>query len=224
VNQSKDPDKLLRGLDAAIRAASKLARRRVDDLRCSHPQLSDAQLLKKLDKTFTTSVVTTGAATGALAAAPGVGTGVALIAAAGDTSWFLTAAAGYVLSAAALRGVKVESYEHERALVLLVVAGGGGSTFFTKTAGRTGPHLGKIVANAVPMETIKGINKVLGRHFVTRTAGKRGIIKLGSTAPFGVGFAIGGGGNLFMAKGIIKTTKIMFDAAEEFKAADRDEI
>ena len=72
------------------------------------------------------------------------------------------------------------------------------------------------------METIKGINKVLGRHFVTRTAGKRGIIKLGSTAPFGVGFAIGGGGNLIMAKGIIKTTQKMFDAADEFNATGDD--
>ena len=219
---TKDPSKLLQVLDATIKAAGKLARQRVDDLRRSNPHLSDAQLLKKLDKTFTTSVVTTGAATGALAAAPGVGTAVALIAATGDTSWFLTAATGYVIGAAALRGVKVESYEHERALVLLVVAGGGGSTLFTKAAGRTGPHLGKIVANAVPMETIKGINKVLGRHFVTRTAGTRGIIKLGSTAPFGVGFAIGGGGNLIMAKGIIKTTKKMFDAADEFNAAGDD--
>jgi hypothetical protein len=221
---TQDPSKLLQVLDATIKVAGKLARQRVDDLRRSNPHLSDAQLLKKLDKTFTTSVVTTGAATGALAAAPGVGTAVALIAATSDTSWFLTAAAGYVLGTAALRGVKVESYEHERALVLLVVAGGGGSTFFTKAAGRTGPHLGKIVANAIPMETIKGINKVLGRHFVTRTAGKRGVIKLGSTAPFGVGFAIGGGGNLIMAKGIIKTTKIMFDAADEFNAAERDEM
>lgn len=63
MDQSKDPAKQLRGLDAAIRAASKLAR--VDELRRTHPQLSDAQLIEKLDKTFTTAVVTTGAATGA---------------------------------------------------------------------------------------------------------------------------------------------------------------
>lgn len=223
MDQRKDPAKRMHGLDAAIRAASKLARRRVEELRRIHPNLSDAQLLKKLDKKFTTAVVTTGAATGALAAAPGVGTTIAVMAAAGDTSWFLTAAAGYVLAAAELRGIKVESYEHERALVLLVIAGGGGSTFVSKAAGRTGPHLGKIVANAVPLETIKGINKILGQHFVTRSVGRRGIIKLGSTVPFGVGFAIGAGGNLAMAKGVIKTTTTMFDAAAELNATDRDD-
>jgi hypothetical protein len=222
MDQSKDPARQLRGLDAAIRAASNLARNRVDELRRTHPQLSDAQLIEKLEKTFTTAVVTTGAATGAVAAAPGVGTTVAVLVAAGDTSWFLTAAASYVLAVATLRGIKVESYEHERALVLLVVAGGGGSTFVTKAAGRTGPHLGKIVANAVPLETIKGINRILGQHFVTRTAGKRGIIKLGSTAPFGLGFVIGAGGNLVMAKGIIKTAKTMFDAADDLNASDGD--
>ena len=168
-------------------------------------------------------MTTTGAATGALAAAPGVGTTLSLLAAAGDTSWFLAAAGTYVLGAAALRGIKVESYEHERALVLLVVTGGGGSTFMTKVAGRTGPHLGKIVANAVPLETIKNVNKILGQHFVTRSIGTRGIVKLGSAAPFGVGLAIGAGGNMLMAKGVIKTAKTMFDAAEEFNAGDRDE-
>ena len=223
MTQGKDPAKRLHALDAAIRAASKLARNRVEELRREYPHLTDAQLLKKLDRTFTSAVATTGAATGALAAAPGVGTGISLLAAAGDTSWFLTAAGGYVLGAAALRGIKVENYEHERALVLLVVTGGGGSTFITKAAGRTGPHLGKIAANAVPLETIKNINKVLGQHFVTRSVGTRGIVKLGSAAPFGVGLAIGAGGNMLMAKGVIKTAKKMFDAAEEFNAGEPGE-
>jgi hypothetical protein len=46
--------------------------------------------------------------------------------------------------------------------------------------------------------------------------------RLSSTAPFGVGFVIGAGGNLLMANGIIKTAKTMFDAADDLKAADRD--
>lgn len=223
MTQGKDAGKLLAGLDAAVHAAGELARRRVDALRRHHADLSDAQLLRKLDKTFTTAVVSTGAATGAAAAVPGAGTGVALAAAAGDASWFLTAAATYVLAAAELRGIRVETFEHERALVLLVLAGGGGSAFLTKAAGRTGPHLGKIVANAVPLQTIRSVNKVLGANFVTRYGTQRGILVLGKAAPFGVGFAIGAGGNLLMAKGVIKTAKTMFDAAEEFNAAERDD-
>lgn len=143
-----------------------------------------------------------------------------MVAAASDTSWFLAAAAAYVLSAAELRGIEVENFEHQRALVLMVLAGGGGSTFLTKAASRTGPHLGKIVTNAVPLSTIRSINKVLGAHFITKYGTKRGIIAIGKVAPFGVGFAIGAGGNLVMARGVINTAKVMFDSAEALNSAD----
>lgn len=216
----KDPSKLLQLLDTSIEAAGKVARQRVDALRSNNPDLSDAQLLKKVNTAFTSAVTSTGAATGAVAAAPGVGTIAGIAAAAGDASWFLTAAAGYVLSAAELRGIKIESFEHQRALVLLVLAGGGGSSFFGKAAGRTGPHLGKVVTNAVPLSTIRTINKVLGANFVTKYGTKRGIIAIGKVAPFGIGFVIGGGGNLVMARGVIKTAKSMFDAADELNKAD----
>lgn len=215
-----DSNKLLQALDKSIETAGKLARQRVEALRSKHPQLSDEQLLRKVDTTFTSAVTTTGAATGAMAAAPGVGTAAGLVAAAGDTSWFLAAAAAYVLSAAELRGVKVEDFEHQRALVLMVLAGGGGSTFFTNAASRTGPHLGKIVTNAVPLSTIRSINKVLGAHFITKYGTKRGIIAIGKVAPFGVGFAIGAGGNLVMARGVIKTARVMFDSADALNKAD----
>jgi hypothetical protein len=219
VGQS-DANKLLRLLDTSIEAAGNLARERVGSLRRSNPGLSDTQLLKKVDVAFMSLVTTTGAATGAVAAAPGVGTGIGMLAAAGDMSWFLTAAAGYVLSAAELRGITVENFEHQRALVLMVLAGGGGSTFFTQAAERTGPHLGRVVTNAVPLSTIKSINKVLGAHFVTKYGTKRGIIAIGKVAPFGVGFVIGAGGNLVMARGVIRTAKAMFESAEALNNAD----
>jgi hypothetical protein len=216
----EDSNKLLQALDKSIEAAGKLARQRVEALRRKHPDLSDAQLLKKVNTAFSSAVTTTGAATGAVAAAPGVGTAAGLVAAAGDTSWFLAAASAYVLSAAELRGIEVENFEHQRALVLMVLAGGGGSTFFSKAASRTGPHLGKIVTNAVPLSTIRSINKVLGAHFITKYGTKRGIIAIGKVAPFGVGFAIGAGGNLVMARGVIKTAKVMFDSAEALNSDD----
>lgn len=64
-------------------------------LRFKHPDLSDEQVLKKVDTTFTSAVTTTGAATGAMAAAPGVGTAAGLVAVAVDTSWFLETAQGH---------------------------------------------------------------------------------------------------------------------------------
>lgn len=60
------------------------------------------------------------------------------------------------------------------------------------------------MTNAVPISTIRSINKVLGAHFITKYGMKRGIIAIGKVVPFGVGFAIGAGGNLVMTRGVIK--------------------
>lgn len=56
--------------------------------------------------------------------------------------------------------------------------------------------------------------------FVTKYATKRGLMAIGKVAPFGFGLVIGAGGNLFMARGVIATTKLMFDSAEKLNAAD----
>jgi hypothetical protein len=216
------PGRALQALDMAIAAAGKLARNRVNALRRDNPHLTDAQLLKKINVAFSSSVTSTGAATGAVAAAPGVGTLVGLVAAGGDASWFLTAAASYVLAVAELRGVHANDFEHQRALVLMVLAGGGGSTFFSRAAARTGPHLGKIVTNAVPLRTIRSINRTLGANFVTKYGTKRGIVAIGKVAPFGIGFVIGASGNRLMARSVITSTTVMFDAADRLNAEDDD--
>jgi hypothetical protein len=218
--QQGGPGKALQALDVAIAAAGKLARNLVGGLRRNSPQSTDAQLLKQLNVAYISTVTSTGAATGAAAAAPGVGTAIGLLAAAGDTSWFLTATSGYVLAVAELRGVQLENFEHQRALVLMVLAGGGGSTFVSTAASRTGPHLGEIVTNAVPPRTMRSINRTLGANFVTKYGAKRGIIAIGKVAPFGIGLVIGAGGNLFMARSVITTTKAMFDSAEKLNAED----
>ncbi|OBH52892.1 hypothetical protein A5686_09325 [Mycobacterium sp. E2479] len=172
--------------------------------------------MKKLETLFSTTVTTTGAATGGVAAAPGAGTVAALASGVGDGGFFLTASAAHVLAVASIYGIRVENYERQHALLLMVLTGGGMAGGVSKAAGRTGSHLGARSVRAVPMETINRINRVLGRHFITKYGTKRGIIVLGCAAPFGLGVAIGGGGNFLMARGVIKATRKAFDSALEY--------
>ena len=58
---------------------------------------------------------------------------------------------------------------------------------------------------------------------MTKYGAKRGIITIGKVAPFGVGFTIGAGGNLLIARGVVKTAKAMFDSADQLNAADGDD-
>jgi hypothetical protein len=200
-------------LDKAIQQASKLAGGAVDKLRAQYPDATDEVLINKLETLFSTTVTTTGAATGGVAAVPGAGTVAALASGVGDGGFFLTASAAHVLAVASVYGIRVEHYERQRALLLMVLTGGGMAGGVSKAAGRTGSHLGARSVQAVPMETINRINRVLGRHFITKYGTKRGIIVLGRAAPFGLGVAIGGGGNFLMARGVIKATRKAFDSA-----------
>lgn len=207
-NQSDVDDSVLMTIfDKSLTAANKLVDTRVLRLRERHPDATPEQLVKKLETTFLSSVTATGAATGGAAAVPGAGTAVVLVTAAGDTSWFLTAAAGHVLSVLRFHGIDITDLEHQKAIVLTVLAGGGGSTFMGKAAGRTGAHLGKLFTSAVPLTTIRSINRVVGYNFVTKWGTKQGILVIGKAAPFGVGMVIGAGGNLFFAKGVVTATR-----------------
>jgi hypothetical protein len=211
-------------LDRAIQQASKLASAAVDQLQTQYPNVDKAVLIAKLEAGFSTTVTTTGAATGGMAAAPGVGTFAALATGVGDGTFFLTASASHVLAVAAVHGIRVEDYERQRALLLLVLAGGGAAGGVTKAAGRTGAHLGARAVEAAPMEVIRQMNRILGRNFITKYGTKQGIVVLGRAAPFGLGAAIGGGANYMMAKGVIRATRRAFETAlTEAKPTEGDQ-
>lgn len=78
--------------------------------------------------------------------------------------------------------------------------GGSGSATVTKVAERRGQHGGRQVLAKVPVETLRRINKILGKiFFVPKYGTKQGIIVLGRVAPFGIGTVIGGGANAALA-------------------------
>ena len=80
-----------------------------------------------------------------------------------------------------------------------IMLGGTGSATIARVAERTGQHWGRQVVAKVPVETLRQINRILGRNFVTKYGTKQGIIVLGRVAPFGIGAVIGGGANAAIA-------------------------
>src|SRR5262245_60361308 len=75
---------VIQALAAVIRQREPEVRRRVEQLRAEHPELGPDALARKLIRTTRYRVAATGAATGAVAIAPGLGTVLALGAAAGQ--------------------------------------------------------------------------------------------------------------------------------------------
>ncbi|WP_158647908.1 hypothetical protein [Nocardioides houyundeii] len=216
-------NKLIATIDAAVAVSASEVEKFVEAARRRLPDMPDSDLIIALERSYTGLVATTGAAAGGVAAAPGVGLASGALAAAADASAFTTATAVYVLGVASVHGIAVEEIERRKALILTVLVGPGGVGVVERIAGRTGAHWGRRVTQAVPLTTIRQINRVLGRNVVTKYGTKQGILVIGKMAPFGFGAAIGAGGNVALARMAVRSTRSAFgplpSAADEASAS-----
>lgn len=178
-----------------------------------HPDATPAQVIKTLETMYRAALTGTGAAVGAVAAAPGVGTGAAIALSGGEVLTSLELTTIFVLSVAEVHGVRVEELERRRTLVLGVALGGGGSETIAKISERTGQYWAKQLIEKIPYAQILKINKVLGRNFVTKYGTKQGIIVLGRVVPFGIGAVIGGGANLALSEITVRASRRAFGPA-----------
>jgi hypothetical protein len=186
-------------LDKAIDSQSVLVRKNIARARQRNPEATPAQVIRTLERMYVSTLTGTGAAVGGTAAAPGVGTGVALALSAGEMFSSLELSALFALSLAEVHGIPIDEVERRRTIVMGIMLGGSGSATITKVAERTGQHWGRQIVAKVPVETLHQINKILGKNFVTKYGTKQGIVVLGRVAPFGIGAVIGGGANAAMA-------------------------
>ena len=212
---AEDPDqpqegRALRLLDRAIDLQQPLVAAHVRKLRERHPEKSANDICKTLERQYLAAVTGSGAAVGAAAAAPGVGTAASLAMSAGETVTSLEAAALFALSVAEVHGVHIADVERRRTLLLSLLLGDGGSTFVSKAAGRTGKHWGRLLVDAIPMTKINQVNRVLGGRFVTKYGTKQGILVLGRAAPFGLGAGIGAVGNAAVGWTVVKGVRRAF--------------
>jgi hypothetical protein len=200
-------------VDRALSIQQPVVVRHVRRATRTRPDAEPRQIVRALERQYLAAVSTSGAAVGGAAAAPGVGTGAAVVVSVGEIAFFLEASALLSLAVAEIHGLEIEDLERRRTLLLTVLLGDSGVKVVEKAAARTGAHWGRKVTNQVSMETIRRINSVLGRHFVTKYGTKQGIIVIGRLAPFGIGAAIGGGGNALLGRGVVTGTRRAFGPA-----------
>ncbi|SDC42944.1 hypothetical protein [Actinokineospora iranica] len=205
---------LLDLLDKAIGVQAPLVRKNIARARQRNPQASPAEVVRTLERMYVSALAGTGAAVGATAAAPAVGTGVALALSAGEFFSSLELSTLFVLSVAEVHGVRLDEIERRRTLVMGILLGQSGSeTIIGKIAERTGQHWGRQIVGKVPTATLRQINSVLGRNFVTKYGTKQGIVVLGRVVPFGIGAVIGGGANATVAALAVRAARRAFGPA-----------
>jgi hypothetical protein len=211
---------LSRVIERSERVQGPAVRAYVERLRHSDPGAGPAQVVEKLEKRYLAAATATGAAVGATAAVPAIGTLLALSAVAGETAVFLEATAFFVLSVAEVHGIPVDNRERRRALVLAVLVGdrGKGAMADLLGPGRTsGAWLaeGSAGVAALPLPAVSELNSRLLRYFVKRFTLRRGALAFGKLLPVGLGAVIGALGNRMMGKKIIGNARKAFGVAAD---------
>jgi hypothetical protein len=207
------PEVLLRGVEKAISMQQAPVVGYVARLRRARPDATPAEIITMLEKQYLATVTGTGAAVGGAAAAPAVGTVLALALTAGETALFFEATALFALAVGEVHGLRIIELERRRTLLLAIVLGDNGAMLVEKMAGRTGQHWGDLLPEAIPLSSISTINKTLGRWFLKRYGRKQGMLALGRLAPLGIGAAIGAAGNHAFGRTVVITAQRVFGPA-----------
>lgn len=210
-----EPSGMLALLDKALELQTPLTERHIARLRRKRPDATPDQIVDRLNAEFRAATISSGAAVGAVAAAPGVGTVAAIAIAGGEAVAFLNATVLYVLARSEVQGITIQDVERRRTLVMAVMLGDAGAKGIGAVAERTGQHWARQVVKGMPMAKINAVNKVLGRHFVTKFGTKKGIIVLARVVPFGIGAVIGGAANGVFSQGIITASNRAFGAPSQ---------
>ncbi|EFV91103.1 hypothetical protein ES5_12670 [Dietzia cinnamea P4] len=201
-------------LRRAIRGQAGAARAYVRQLRRAHPDESPVRIRERLDSRFLTAVTASGAAVGATAAVPGIGTIVAFGAVGAESLVFLEAAAFYTLAVAEVHGIDVREGEHEELLVMTVMLGASGTAILANAVGSSGGSGGaaSLASRSLHVPGLKEINRRMLSRFVRKFAVKRAGLAVGKLAPAGLGAAVGGWGNRRLGRTVVDTAHATFGA------------
>ncbi|WP_307793680.1 hypothetical protein [Microbacterium stercoris] len=209
---------LVRVLDQVIRVQRPVVVAHIRSVRLRHPDATPAQIVKILEQRYLTAVTTGGAAVGATAVVPGVGTAVTLGLSGAETVGFLETTALFAQSLAEVHGIAIESPDRARALVMTLMLGDEGVNLVRQLArqatgsGSRSAYWGELVTKTLPRASLAPLLDRLKASFISYFAKKGGATLIGKAMPFGVGAVIGGTGNHILGRRVVVASRRAFGA------------
>ena len=197
-------------LAKAVTIPSATIHAHVDSLRRRNPEATPEQLVRLLEKEYLLVVQSTGGAVGASAAAPAVGTGVALALTASDVATFFAASAAFSLAVASVHGIEVEDADRRRALLLTTILGDSGGKIVTDGAELTSVSVARALLTRMPMATVRKVNTTMTRRLVRTQLTKQTGLAIGRLIPFGIGLVVGVAGARALGKNVIEGARKAF--------------
>lgn len=199
--------KLVEVVDRAVESRWDLALRRADEV--AHLERDDR--IRQITRRVRNELIATGAASGGVAAFPGVGTAATIASSSGDLAVATIRLTDLILTIGALHGLRDATVEERRLWVLAVLAFGDEASDAVRAIA---PELAKgLEAGSlarVSFEVLRRTNRSLARTLVSRYGRKRVAISVGKLLPFGFGAAIGAGGNALLVRSVGRSADRFF--------------
>jgi hypothetical protein len=209
----------IRALDRVLAIQRPVVLAHLRSIRLRHPEASSAEIVRILERRYLAAVTTGGAAVGATAVVPGIGTGVTLALSGVETVAFLEATTLFAQSVAEVHGIPVADPDRARALVLTLMLGKEGvdlvAQLAAQAAGR-GPsragYWGELVTKTLPRAAVGPLVDRLKTSFIHQFAARGGASWIGKALPFGIGAVIGGAGNNILGRRVLVGSRRAFGA------------
>ncbi|WOF21715.1 hypothetical protein N8K70_09965 [Microbacterium betulae] len=212
----------IRALDGVLAVQRPVVLAHLRSMRLRHPEATPAQIVRMLERRYLAGVTAGGAAVGATAVVPGIGTGVTLALSGVETAGFLEATTLFAQSLAEVHGFAVESPDRSRALVLTLMLGGEGVALVRQLAGQAlgkgaslSTHWGDLIAKSLPKAAVGPLVDRLKKTFIHQFAARGGASFVGKALPFGVGAAVGGAGNHLLGRRVVQASRRAFGEVPE---------
>lgn len=204
-------------LEKAHRLQEPAVTKYVAKLRAKYPDDTPDQLIARLERRYLNAVTASGAAVGATASIPGVGTVTALSAMTADTALFIEASALLTLAIAEVHGISPEETERRKALVLSVALGEEGIAALGKVAGARGTDaIARLTGSGLSSTRIASLNKALTTKLLKKFAIRRAPVMVGKLIPGGIGAAVGGAGNRALGTLVLRNARESFGPAPRY--------
>lgn len=217
---SDEHPRTIRALDRVLAIQRPAVLAHLRSIRLRHPDATPAEIVRILERRYLAAVAGGGAAVGATAVIPGITTGITLALSGVETVAFVEASALFAQSLAEVHGIRVESPDRARALVLTLMLGEEGVALvsqLTRQAAGKGParsaYWGEMITTSLPRAMVGPLVDRLKSAFVRRFAVGGGASWVGKALPFGVGAVVGGVGNSILGRRVIVTSRRAFGAA-----------
>ncbi len=186
-------------------------------IRLRHPDATPGQIVRMLERRYLTAVTSGGAAVGATAVVPGIGTGVTLALSGVETMAFLEATTLFAQSVAEVHGIAIADPDRARALVLTLMLGKEAVDLVAQLAGQAsgrGPsrdrYWGEMITKTIPRASVAPLVDRLKSTFIRQFAARGGASWIGKALPFGIGAAIGGAGNNILGRRVLVNSRRAF--------------